>query len=124
MLRYLTPLAIFLVLVYFLYAGLSLDPRKLDSTFIGKEAPLFILPKLSDMQQKISNKDMLGKVWLMNVWASWCVSCRQEHSLLMELTKHPAINLYGLNYKDTEADAHGWLKRQNLWLRQDFDGKT
>lgn len=73
--RALLPLLAFMVLVVFLGIGLTKDPRKLPSTFIGKSAPAFILPQLHDLKKTFSPKDMLGKVWVLNVWASWCVSC-------------------------------------------------
>lgn len=123
MLRY-APLGIFFILLIFLYLGLGLNPRQLDSTFIGKEAPLFILPRLGDPAKTISNKDLIGKVWILNVWASWCVSCRAEHPLLMQLAKQPSINLYGLNYKDTLQDATNWLARHgNPYRANAFDEK-
>lgn len=125
--RYLLPLGVFAVLVGFLYVGLSLDPRKLDSTLIDKPAPAFVLPNLNESGKTITNRDMLGKVWILNVWASWCVSCRQEHPLLMQLDKQPTINLYGLNYKDKESDALNWLHRHGDPYRAsafDADGRT
>ena len=124
MLRYALPLGIFAVLVGFLYVGLSLDPRKLDSTFIDKPAPDFVLPNLNQPGKTITNRDMLGQVWILNVWASWCVSCRQEHPLLMQLAKQPNIHLYGLNYKDANEDAMGWLQRHGDPYRASaFDAK-
>lgn len=99
-LKSLLPLGIFVVLVVFLAIGLTLDPRKLPSTFIDKPAPDFTLSQLLDESKTISPKDLKGKVYLLNVWASWCVACRQEHPLLMELAKSGTIPIYGLNYKD------------------------
>jgi cytochrome c biogenesis protein CcmG/thiol:disulfide interchange protein DsbE len=122
--RYLAPLGIFGVLVVFLYIGLSLNPRDIGSTLIGRQAPLFELPSLKDPQQTISSKDLQGKVWILNVWASWCVSCRQEHPLLMQLSKQASINLYGLNYKDERVDAENWLKRHgNPYIDSAVDKK-
>jgi len=83
MLRYLLPLGIFFVLAGFLYAGLSLNPRDIGSTRLDKPAPAFTLPKLSDSSQTVSHQDFMGKVSLLNVWASWCETCRYEHRLLM-----------------------------------------
>ncbi len=107
--RFLIPLGIFIVLLLFLAVGLRLDPRKVPSPLIDKPAPAFTLPRLDDPQQRVSEKDMLGKVWLLNVWASWCVSCREEHPVLVELSKRNLVPIYGLNYKDERKDALAWL---------------
>ena len=109
--RALLPLLAFIVLVVFLGIGLTKDPRKLPSTFIGKAAPEFTLPQLHTLEKTFSPKDMLGKVWILNVWASWCVSCRAEHHVLNSMVKRNKVNLIGLNYKDEVADARGWLGR-------------
>lgn len=107
--RFLIPLGIFIVLLLFLAVGLRLDPRKVPSPLIDKPAPAFTLPRLDDPRQRVSEKDMLGKVWLLNVWASWCVSCREEHPVLVELSKRNLVPIYGLNYKDERKDALAWL---------------
>ena len=109
--RALLPLLGFIILVVFLGIGLTKDPRKLPSTFIGKTAPTFNLPQLHDLKKNFSPKEMLGKVWLLNVWASWCVSCRAEHPVLNRMIQNNKVNLIGLNYKDEVADARGWLAR-------------
>ncbi|HMA90825.1 MAG TPA: DsbE family thiol:disulfide interchange protein [Burkholderiales bacterium] len=107
--RFLIPLGIFIVLLLFLAVGLRLDPRTVPSPLIDKPAPAFTLPRLDDPQQRVSEKDLLGKVWLLNVWASWCVSCREEHPVLVELSKRNLVPIYGLNYKDERKDALAWL---------------
>jgi len=109
--RFLIPLGIFIVLVGFLAVGLRLDPREVPSPLINKPAPPFTLPELMDPQRTFSQKDMLGKVWLLNVWASWCVSCREEHPVLVEFSKRNIVPVYGLNYKDDRKDALAWLAR-------------
>ena len=109
--RFLIPLAIFGVVVVFLFAGLWLNPREIPSPFIGKPAPAFQLPQLHAPEQRFSNGDMRGKVWLLNVWASWCVSCREEHPVLMELAKSKVVPLIGLDYKDKPDEARAWLKQ-------------
>ena len=109
--RALLPLIAFVVLAIFLGIGLTKDPRKLPSTFIGKTAPAFSLPQLYDLDKRFSPKDMLGKVWVLNVWASWCVSCRAEHHVLNNMIKNNKVNLIGLNYKDAVTDARDWLGR-------------
>ena len=105
------PLIAFMVLVVFLGIGLTKDPRKLPSPFIGKAAPIFNLPQLHDLNKTFSPESMLGKVWVLNVWASWCVSCRAEHHVLNSMMKNNEVNLIGLNYKDEVTDARRWLSR-------------
>ena len=102
--RFLWPLIGFVLLVVLLAVGLSLDPRDVPSPLVGKPAPMFTLEKLDAPGETFSPKDMLGKVWLLNVWASWCVSCRQEHPILVEIAKNKAITLVGLNYKEVRGD--------------------
>jgi len=109
--RFLIPLGFFIVLVGFLAVGLRLNPREVPSPLINKPAPPFTLPELTDPQRMFSEKDMLGKVWLLNVWASWCVSCREEHPVLVEFSKRNIVPVYGLNYKDDRRDALAWLAR-------------
>ena len=109
--RALLPLLAFIILVVFLAIGLTKDPRKLPSPFIGKSAPDFSLPLLHQENKIFSPKLMLGKVWILNVWASWCVSCRAEHQVLNNLVSNNKVNLVGLNYKDEVIDARRWLSR-------------
>jgi cytochrome c biogenesis protein CcmG, thiol:disulfide interchange protein DsbE len=109
--RYLLPLLVFVVLLGFLAVGLKLNPRELPSPLIDKTAPVFSLPTLAAPEQKLSPQDLRGKVWLLNVWASWCVACRQEHALLVDMAKTGAVPIYGLNYKDKRDDAQDWLKQ-------------
>lgn len=105
----LVPLAVFVLLLVFFGAGLSLDPSRVPSPLVGKPAPQFALPHLHDPAVTISSADMLGEVWLLNVWASWCVSCRAEHPLLVDLARRNVVPIYGLNYKDQRNDAIAWL---------------
>lgn len=109
MLRYSIPLVIFLLLVVFLAVGLRRDPNELPSALINKPAPSFRLAQLKDPSATFSAEDLRGKVWLLNVWASWCVGCREEHPWLLEYAKSGVVPIYGLNYKDQTADAIGWL---------------
>ena len=109
--RYLIPLVLFVVLVIFLGIGLGLNPREVPSPLVGKPAPAFELAQLHQPGKSFAAKDMLGKVWLLNVWASWCVSCRVEHPVLMELAKSNVVPIYGLNYKDQRGDALAWLQQ-------------
>ena len=107
--RFIIPLGLFALLVFFLWRGLALDPREVPSPLIGKPAPAFALARLDDASRTIRRDDMLGKVWLLNVWASWCVACRQEHPTLLAFAKTKAAPLIGLNYKDTRPEGLGWL---------------
>jgi cytochrome c biogenesis protein CcmG/thiol:disulfide interchange protein DsbE len=108
-LRYLVPLAIFIVLVAFLYRGLSLDPKRVPSPLVGKPMPEFSLPRLKDPTATLSNNDLMGKVSILNIWATWCVSCRAEHEVLLLLAKTGKVDIYGLNYKDERDKAQQWL---------------
>lgn len=110
-LKYLLPLAIFIVVAIFLAVGLRLNPREVPSPLINKPAPSFSLPRLGESGMKFSTEEMKGKVWLLNVWASWCAACREEHPLLMELSRSGQIELYGMDYKDTDTAGLDWLKQ-------------
>ena len=126
-LRFLIPLALFAALAWFLYAGLSLNPREVPSPLIGKPAPAFALPRLDDPTQTVKREDLLGKVWVMNVWASWCAPCREEHPLVVAFARERKVPVIGLNYKDRPGDARTWLERLgNPYAATliDFDGKV
>ena len=99
----------FIALVALLGVGLKLNPREVPSPLIGKPAPAFELPQLHESGKTFSPVDMKGRVWMLNVWASWCVSCRVEHPILMELAKSGIIPIYGLDYKDQPEEAKRWL---------------
>ena len=108
-LRWSLPLAIFLIVLAFLFVGLFRDPREVPSPLIGKPAPQFSLAQLHQPERRLSTADMRGQVWLLNVWASWCVSCRVEHPLLLDLAKAKIVPVIGLAYKDKPADGLAWL---------------
>ena len=107
--RYLLPLGIFVVIAVFLGIGLGLNPREVPSPLIDKPAPAFSLPQLHKPEQAFSLADMKGKVWLLNVWASWCVACREEHPVLVEFSRTGTVPIVGLNYKDERSDGLRWL---------------
>ncbi len=109
MLKYIVPLLLFIVMAVFLALGLKLKPSEIPSPLLNKPAPAFSAPKLNDPNVKLSPADLKGKVWLFNVWASWCVSCRAEHPILNQLAKQQATIIVGLNYKDDPEAAKKWL---------------
>jgi cytochrome c biogenesis protein CcmG/thiol:disulfide interchange protein DsbE len=109
MLKYILPLLLFTVLAVFLALGLSLHPSEIPSPLLNKPVPAFSALKLQSPEEKLTPADLKGKVWLFNVWASWCVSCRAEHPILNQLAKIKAAIIVGLNYKDEPEDAKGWL---------------
>ena len=132
--RFLWPLVGFVVLVALLAVGLGLNPRDVPSPLVGKPAPFFSLARIDSPQQSFSPKEMLGRVWLLNVWATWCVSCRQEHPVLVAMARQHGLTLVGLNYKEVRGDgaldadkltpdAEAQLARQraNGWLAQHGD---
>ena len=127
MLRYLIPLVIFIVLAVFLAIGLTRDPHELKSVLINKPAPAFRVPQLKAADKTISNEDLRGKVWLLNVWASWCVACREEHPYLIEYARSGVVPIYGLNYKDRREDALATLDELGdpyAVSAVDFDGRV
>lgn len=126
-LKYLLPLAGFLVLVGFFAAGLKLDPREVPSPLIDKPAPAFRLPVLSEAGKTFSPEDMRGQVWLLNVWSSWCGACRDEHPLLVELSHAGFVPIIGLDYKDTDAEGSGVLTQAGnpyKTVATDADGRV
>ena len=125
--KYLLPLAAFGVLLVFLGLGLTLNPREVPSPLIDRPAPSFSLPQLDEPQRVLAPADLQGRVWLLNVWASWCVACRQEHPVLVEFSRTGKVPIYGLNYKDQRADALTWLGRFGNPYRasiSDSDGRV
>jgi len=108
-LKFILPLVAFAVLVALLFAGLSNDPRRVPSPLVNKPAPAFELPRLSEPGVTFSPKMLLGKVWALNIWASWCSGCRAEHPVLNELARQDIISLVGFDYKDTNDQAQAWL---------------
>ena len=110
--RFLIPQGIFLVLVLFLGVGLRLNPREIPSPFIGKAAPAFTLTQLHEPERQFSPQDMKGKVWLFNVWASWCTACEHEHPVFVELSRQNLVPILGMDYKDKREDAEAWLRKR------------
>ncbi|MFH0344086.1 MAG: DsbE family thiol:disulfide interchange protein [Chromatiales bacterium] len=111
MLRYALPLTAFVLLIALLVVGLRRDPRLVPSPFIDNPAPGFDLPQLRDPAKRITTDDLKGTATLVNVWASWCVACRDEHPLLLDLARTSELRIIGLNYKDERKQALAWLRR-------------
>ena len=107
--RFLVPLSVFAVLAAFFFRGLSLNPGYVPSPLLGKPAPEFELPRLKDPQTTLASRDLDGQVALLNVWATWCVGCRQEHGFLVDLAESQTVPIYGLNWKDQRQAALNWL---------------
>jgi len=108
---FLIPLGAFLALAIVLAVGLKRDPREVPSPLIDKPAPKFALARLDDAGKTVRLDDLKGKVFILNVWASWCVACREEHPVLLDFAKKRVVPVYGLNYKDTRPEASAWLAR-------------
>ena len=126
LMRYL-PVLGFLILLGLLFRGLGINPRWLPSALLDKPVPEFTLPLLNQPQASLSNRDFKGHMSLLNVWASWCVACRQEHPTLMRLARKNEVVIYGLNYKDTSRHAKHWLNNLGNPYKKvgvDGDGQT
>ena len=125
--RYAIPLILFLGLVVFLAIGLGRDPHEVPSPLINKPAPAFQLTQLADPSKRFSPEEMRGKVWLLNVWATWCFVCREEHPMLLEIARTGAVPIYGLNSKDQRDAALAWLRDLGdpyILSVSDFDGRV
>ena len=111
--RFVVPLAVFVLMVGLLGYGLreGYDPKVVPSPLIDKPAPAFSLAMLEDPSRELSTADMTGQVWVLNVWASWCVSCRAEHEVITSLARQNLVTVVGLNYKDRPDDASRWLDK-------------
>ena len=126
-LKFAIPLVLFLLLSVFLWKGLKMDPRRVPSPLIGKAAPEFVLSDIHDPTRQFSSQTMLGKVWLLNVYASWCESCRDEHPLLVAFSGKQLAPIVGLDYKDKPEDARQWLDRMGnpyTLSVSDLDGRV
>ncbi|MEP6819971.1 MAG: DsbE family thiol:disulfide interchange protein [bacterium] len=125
--RFVIPLILFVVLIVFLAIGLGRDPHIVPSALIDKPAPDFALPELREPTKIISPNQMRGKVWLLNVWGSWCPACREEHPYLIEIAKSGAVPIYGLSWKDKREDALAVLSELGdpyVLNVSDFDGRV
>jgi cytochrome c biogenesis protein CcmG/thiol:disulfide interchange protein DsbE len=109
--RFLIPLVVFALLIAVFVVGLGRDPSQLPSPLLEKPAPQFDLPSLLDPEQRVTTQDFNGEVALVNVWATWCVGCRQEHDFLLQLAKADVLPIYGLNWRDNGPEARRWLQQ-------------
>ena len=107
--RYLLPIGIFVILAVFFARGLTLNPSFVPSPLIGKPAPEYALPQLKSPSTLVGSENYVGQTALVNVWATWCVGCRQEHPFLVELSHTSGVPIYGLNWKDDQGKALEWL---------------
>lgn len=107
--KFIIPLGIFVVIGGFLLVGLNRDPSYIPSPLIGKQAPAFSLPSLQDASYPVSSGDLKGQTWVLNVWGTWCGGCRQEHPVLVEISRQKAVPMIGLDWKDDSAAARQWL---------------
>ena len=126
-LRFLLPLALFAVVLVFLGVGLGRNPSEVPSPLIGKLAPAFDLPRLGEAAASVKRDDLLGQVWMLNVWASWCAPCRDEHPLVLDIAQRKLVPIYGLNYKDQRTAALSWLDKLGNPYRAtlvDADGRA
>jgi len=122
MMRYLVPPLVFAGIAGVLLHSLGKDPAEVPSPLIGKPVPAFRLPELGHPSHTISPADMAGQVWLLNVWASWCTTCRVEHPALLAFAEESGVPVIGLNYKDTREDGVRWLERLgNPYRASGFD---
>jgi cytochrome c biogenesis protein CcmG, thiol:disulfide interchange protein DsbE len=110
-LRYSLPLIIFAVIAAFLFKGLGMNPREIPSPLIGKSVPEFTLPTVEQPDTQVNSKDLMGKIYLLNVWATWCVSCRAEHHTLVQLSRANKVEIVGLNWRDERDKAKAWLQQ-------------
>jgi len=108
--KFLLPLFAFLLLVGMFVIGLTKDPSRIPSPLLGNPAPEYALPSLQDPDVLVGSADFAGQVALVNIWATWCPGCRQEHGFLMELAAENAVPIFGLNWRDNRPDALQWLR--------------
>ncbi|MFZ2301085.1 MAG: DsbE family thiol:disulfide interchange protein [Gallionella sp.] len=111
MMRFILPFVVFMIMAAFMYVGLGLNPREVPSPLVGKPAPAFTLSQLHEPSKQFSPQDMKGKVWMLNVWASWCTACEGEHPVFMDLSRQNIVPIYGMDYKDKREDGEAWLRK-------------
>ena len=121
--RYILPVIGVLIVIPFLMIGLTKDPTKLPSPYLGKSAPDFDLPSLTNPEQRVGSASYVGQMALVNIWATWCVGCRQEHNFLNNLSQLGSIPIYGINWRDNRKDALQWLQQLgDPYVASGYDG--
>jgi cytochrome c biogenesis protein CcmG/thiol:disulfide interchange protein DsbE len=121
--RYILPVIGVLVVIPFLMIGLTKDPTKLPSPYLGKSAPDFDLPSLTSPEQRVGSASYVGQMALVNIWATWCVGCRQEHNFLNNLSQQGTIPIYGINWRDNRKEALQWLQQLgDPYVASGYDG--
>ena len=126
-LRFGVPALAFALLVGFFIIGLHRDPGQIPSPLIGKPAPAFALPSLGNPAWQVGSADFAGRPWLLNVWATWCVGCRQEHDVLLEIARENRVPMVGLNWNDERTLALDWLAQLGnpyVAVAYDPEGRT
>lgn len=119
---FILPILVLIALIGFFWRGLYLNPTLVTSPLIGKPVPDFSLPRLHDPQQAFNQSRLKGQVSLVNVWATWCVACREEQRTLLHFSKQNIVPIYGLDYKDDRQSALRWLtERGNPYTAIAFD---
>ena len=108
--RFLIPLVAFLIFIPIFLVALFRDPSEIPSPFIDEPAPAFELPTLRDPARIVSNADIEGRAVLVNIWATWCVGCREEHDFLMQLARSEVVPIIGINWRDNRDEALQWLQ--------------
>jgi cytochrome c biogenesis protein CcmG/thiol:disulfide interchange protein DsbE len=122
--RYLVPLLVFAIILIFLWLGLQQNPREIPSPLLNKPMPTFTAMSLDDQPAPLTDQIFLNHVTVLNVWASWCMSCQAEHPFLMDISKKGQFMLYGLDYKDTREAATDYLKQHgNPYMVDIYDPK-
>lgn len=118
------PLLIFFVMGIFLWRGLQLDPSELPSALIDKPMPSFSLSSVYDENTRLSEQQLKGRPALLNVWATWCPTCKQEHDQLNRIVREEGVTIYGINYKDERSKAQDWLTRyEDPYVLNIYDDK-
>lgn len=111
MARYIALLVVFVIMIGVFVIGLGKDPRKIPSPLIDNPAPQYELPRVRDAASSVGSADYAGQLVLVNIWATWCVGCRQEHQFLNELAARNIIPIYGINWRDQRDEAVVWLEK-------------
>ena len=113
MTKFVIPGVVFLLLAGVLYIGVLDSPNKstMQSALLGKPVPVFDLPTLGSETERLTNAQLAGRPWVLNVWGTWCLACREEHAVLLQIANQGVVPLVGLDWKDNDDDAKSWLQQ-------------